>query len=303
MIRSMTGFGTASVSTSVGEIMVEVKSLNNRFLDLTAKLPRELAATELRLREEVRQQVRRGKIELYVRWTPAAGAQPLFEINTSLLRAYAEQVRQAFSWQPDGGDATPSLPLTDPGPLLGLPGVVIPTRAAAEDGPLSEGAIEATRQALEALNQSRAREGTALAAAISTSVDTIEQLRLEVGASKDQLLEEYRTRLIERLQVLQRTVNPAIDPGRAEAEAVLYAEKSDITEELVRLDAHLAACRRLLEPGHPEPAGKALDFLVQELLREANTVGNKARGIAMSSHVVAIKGEIEKIREQVQNLE
>lgn len=300
MIRSMTGFGAATVSTALGEISVEIKSLNNRFLDLNAKLPRELNASEMRLREEVRRRLRRGKVELYVRWSPAPGAQALYEINGPLLRQYAQQVQSALH----SGGATPGAALAgDVSGLLSLPGVVIPARAAAEDGPLAEGAIEATRKALDALERSRTEEGSALAAAISSHLDVIDQLRKEIAAAKDQLLEDHRTRLIERLELLQKTVSANIDPGRAEAEAVLYAERSDITEELVRLQAHLAACRRLLDPAHAEPAGKSLDFLVQELLREVNTIGNKARGVEVASRVVAVKGEIEKVREQVQNLE
>lgn len=308
MIRSMTGFGTATVSTSLGEITVEVKSLNNRFLDTTVKLPRELSAAEPRVREEVRRRLRRGKVELYVRWTPAPGSQALYEINGALLRHYARQVREALAEESAVGSGQPSeIPggqmEIELGALLSLPGVVIPARAAAEDGPLAEGALEAVRNALEALDRTRAEEGRALADAISASLDEIASLREEIMAAKDQLLEEYRTRLIDRLETLQRTIAPALDPARAEAEAVVYAEKCDITEELVRLEVHLGACRKLLDPGHPEPAGKSLDFLVQELLRESNTIGNKARGAAVAARVVAMKGEIEKIREQVQNLE
>lgn len=308
MIRSMTGFGAATASTPLGEISVEVKSLNNRFLDMTIKLPKELSASEPGLREVVRRRLRRGKVELYVRWTPLPGAQALYEINGPLLRHYARQVREALSEESAVGSGQPAaIPgghlETDIGALLALPGVVVPTRGAAQDGPLSEGAADAVTRAIDALDRSRAEEGRALAAAISASLDLIDTLRQEVVAAKDLLLAEYRTRLIERLENLQRTVASSLDPGRAEAEAVMYAEKSDITEELVRLEAHLAACRRLLDPAYPEPAGKALDFLVQELLRESNTIGTKARGVAVAARVVAMKGEIEKIREQVQNLE
>ncbi len=226
--------------------------------------------------------------------------QALYEINAPLLRHYARQVHDALADESSPGGAPAAF---DVGALLALPGVVVPARAAAEDGPLTEGSMEAVGRALDALDRARATEGAALAAAISSSLDAVASMTAEISAAKDQLLEEYRTRLLERLLTLQRTAAPGLDPARAETEAVMYAEKSDITEELVRLEAHIAACRKLIAPDNPDPAGKSLDFLVQELLREANTIGNKARGVAVSNRIVAVKGEIEKIREQVQNLE
>ncbi|MGI8906253.1 MAG: YicC/YloC family endoribonuclease [Candidatus Sumerlaeaceae bacterium] len=298
MIRSMTGFGAGHATTDLGEISVEIKSLNNRFLDVNVKFPRELASAELQLREAVKQRVRRGKVDLYVKWAAAPGAQALYEINKPLMQHYARQLEEALHSL--GGNET----RLDIGALLALPGVVGPTAAAAEDGVLLKTALVALTDALDALEQSRVREGGQLVDAICGHLDVLERLRAEISAAKDELLEEYRKRLRERMEHLTKAVDVALDPARLETELLFYADKSDITEELVRLEAHLKTFRTTLEDSRTaEAVGKPLDFLVQELLREANTIGNKARGVAVAQLVVKMKSEIEKIREQVQNLE
>jgi uncharacterized protein (TIGR00255 family) len=296
MIRSMTGFGSASVSSDLGEFSVEVKSLNNRFLDMTLRLPKELGFLEPELREEIKRVVRRGKVELFLRWT-ATGTQPLYEINRPLLKHYAQQVREVM-WRGAAGEQP-----MDVGALFSLPGVIIPTGATSNTGPISLAALEAARAALKGLDDSRAAEGKALVAAIKGHLDVLEEGSRELASAKDQIVDEFRRRLSERLAALETNVQAKVDPGRMEAEVLIYVDKSDVTEELVRLDAHIAAFRKQCNGDTPEPVGKFMDFLVQELLREVNTTGNKARGLAVAQRIVQMKSEIEKIREQVQNLE
>lgn len=298
-IRSMTGFGSATTSSSeIGEVTVEVKSLNNRFLDVNMKLPRELSSAEIQVREEVKRHLRRGKVDMYVRWTAAQGAQALYEINKPLLQHYALQLEEALH-SIGGGEGR-----IDLNALLALPGVVVPTASAIEGGALLSTAMAAVSGALQALNDSRFHEGQQLVSAISGHLDVLEQLREQVATAKDQLLDDYRSRVRERMEALAKATDVTIDPNRLETELVLYADKSEITEELVRLTAHLKTFRKTLAaPPAAEPVGKSLDFLVQELLREANTIGNKARGVAVAQLIVQMKSEIEKIREQVQNLE
>lgn len=293
MIRSMTGFGSSSVTTPLGEVGVEVKSVNNRFLDMNLKLPRELNNVELRLRDEVKRRLRRGKVDVFIRWTPAPNAQPLYHLNTALIKTYADQLRDALN----GNDV-------ECGHLLSLPGVVIPSPAVDEEGGLAEAAATALNQALDAVEQFRQREGSDLAAAIAGSLDVIAGHRAAVAEAKDDIQREHETRLRDRVARLQQELAVSVDPGRLEQELMFFADKSDITEELVRLDAHLASFRKMLSTSNgSEPVGKSMDFLVQELLRETNTIGNKARGVAVAQNIVQMKSEIEKIREQVQNLE
>ena len=294
-IRSMTGFGSAVASSPAGEFAVEIKAVNNRFLDQSVRLPRELNFLEPAIRDEVKANVRRGKLDLFVRWAPAAGAVPLAQINGPLLRHYAKQISEAMD--------LPRSTSIDIAALLQLPGTVISTSAAGDDETLKEAVLQSVRDALKALDETRGREGTKLAAAILEVLEEIERACAEVESLKESVVEEMRTRLRERLEQIEKNTNVTLDPGRLEAEVVIFAEKSDITEEVVRLAAHLSAMRRLCAGAQTEGVGKTMDFLVQEMLREVNTIGNKARGLEISQRVVRMKSEIEKIREQVQNIE
>lgn len=296
MIKSMTGFGlAASNEPALGEISVEVRSVNNRFLDFSVRLPRELNSLEPRIREDVKKRLRRGKVEMYIRYVPAPEAQALYDINPAALRHYATQIQAAFADVPDQK--------TDLNALLQLPGVIAPAPAAAEDGPLTRLVADVVDASLRTLEQAREVEGQALIAAIAEHLSVLAEIRHEVEQAKGELLDDYKKRLAERVETLSRSADVTIDPARLDTEILFFADKCDITEELVRLDAHIKAFRALLQRDTGEPVGKSMDFLVQELLRETNTIGNKARGVAVASRIVAMKTEIEKIREQVQNLE
>jgi uncharacterized protein (TIGR00255 family) len=295
MIRSMTGYGAATVDRELGEFTAEIRSLNNRFLDLNIRLPREFGFLEMPLRDVVKKRIRRGKVDLFLRWTAAEGAPALYEINRPLLRHYAAEVRAAL-----GLAEGTSL---DAAALLQLPGAVNPTRAAVNDDALLEAAVAAVRGALDAMDATRVAEGSALAAAIGALLDEVARLRDEVAGRKDELTEEYRLRLRDRVATIEKQLGTPVDPVRIETEVLLHADRSDITEELVRLETHIAAFRGLCANSSAESVGKGMDFLTQELLREANTIGNKARGLEIATRVVRMKGEIEKIREQVQNIE
>lgn len=298
MIRSMTGFGTASVSSPLGEVSVEIKSLNNRFLDLSVKLPREASSLELKVRDLVKKRLRRGKVDLYVRYIPSPDASGQYEINENVLRGYAKQVQAAFA-----GDSSFDASKVDIGALLQLPGVVSPAAFAGEESPLLAVITEAIEKALGNVEKAREIEGQALADAIRSHVHFIEEQTQAVMQVKDDLLNDYRVKLKERIEVLGKTLEATLDPVRVETEIMFYADKSDITEELVRLAAHFKSFRDMLDNPGKEPLGKSMDFLVQELLRETNTIGNKARGVSVASKIVSMKSEIEKIREQVQNIE
>ncbi len=299
MIKSMTGFGSAITSDpAFGEISIDVKSVNNRFLDFSVRLPRELNSIEPRIRDEVKRRLRRGKVDMFIRFVPAEEAQALYNINPTALRHYAAQVKAALAGVDSAGADN-----IDLGALLQLPGVVSPGTVAAEDGPLTQLVITAVHEAVNALEQARQTEGRELVDAINEHLDNLSAFRGEVEQVKDVLLEEYRKRLKDRIELLGKTLDAAMDPVRVETEIMLFADKSDITEELVRLDAHLKSFRAMANRDSGEPVGKSMDFLVQELLRETNTIGNKARGVAVASRIVSMKSEIEKIREQVQNLE
>jgi uncharacterized protein (TIGR00255 family) len=290
----MTGYGTATVAHELGEFTAEVKSLNARFLDVSVRTPKELAFAEMAVREEVKRHVRRGKVDVSVRWVPAPGAVPAAAINGHLLKHYLDALYDAVG---------PEVAAAASPALLGLPGVVTNTSLPPDGGRLQAAALDAVGAALRALDESRCAEGAAHAAAILAHVEVLEHFRLEVALARNAAMEEHAARLRARIEDLTRNLALQADPARLEMEIALMADKCDITEELVRLDAHLAAFRAQCDPANPEPVGKTLDFLTQEIQREVTTIGNKARGVPAARRVLDMKGEIEKIREQVQNLE
>lgn len=292
-VRSMTGYGSASTELPDHRLSVELRSVNHRFADVRLHLPAELAAEEGALRRRLLERVRRGRLELGVRLEsiPGVASERLNRpLVTELLRA-AETLRQDF-----GVAGEPDL-----GMLLRVPGILGET-AEVLWGESEREALERTVDgALDALDAERRREGELLrqelSARLAAMADLVERIRAQAALVPDRL----RRRLLERLAALGAEV--ALEPTRVAQEAVLLAERSDVTEELVRLAGHVAAARELLDRPDGEPLGKRLDFLVQEIHREVNTISSKAGELEVSRHALALKAETEKVREQVQNLE
>jgi uncharacterized protein (TIGR00255 family) len=294
MIRSMTGYGRSEVSGARLAVSVECRSVNQRHLDVVVKLPRGFAPFEAEVRRVVQGALHRGRIEVSVTLTPAAGMTlaPL-TVNTEQAREYAKAAKQlADDLSLPGG---PRLEW-----LLGQPGVLTreePATVTPEEAwPLLEHGIgEALRDLVgrrEAEGRALAREMSEQHAALSAHVAVM--TRLAPAA-----VERRSARLRERVQALLGET--PLDEGRLAMEVGVWAERADIAEELARLRAHLDAVAALLERGGP--VGRALDFLVQEINREVNTVGSKADDLAISQAVIAAKSALEKLREQAQNLE
>jgi uncharacterized protein (TIGR00255 family) len=291
MIRSMTGFGAGRASSGGEEITVELRSVNQKFCEVKARLPRELAALEPGLVRQVKDRLARGGIDLSLRRTGPGGSMaprvdgPLAE---AYARAYAEvQVR---------------LGLHDPIRLADIVAAEGVIRLDERDTDLdaARGAAEkALGVALEALLAMREREGEALGADLEARLATVLSLVAQVEVLAPQAVEHHRTRLAERVREL--TQGMPIDPGRLAQEVALLADRSDVAEEITRLRSHVAQARQLL--AGQEPAGRKLDFLVQEMHREVNTIGSKSQHAELSGLVVSLKAEVERMREQVQNVE
>lgn len=294
MVRSMTGFGRAEVSGESIAVTVEARSVNHRHLDVALRLPRTLAALELDARRLVQARVERGRIDITVQVTPLTGTTTQrVQVDAGLAREYIARA-QAIAAELGLGPA--------PGVewLLERPGVMRledaePVESSAP-WPLLERALV---QALDELVERRTAEGERLVEALrtlhadlGTTVDSMAARAPASSARREQ-------RLRERLRSL--LADTAIDETRILTEAAIWAEKSDVTEELARLRAHLAEFSLALEKGGS--VGRALDFLVQELNREVNTTGSKADDLELSQAALAAKSVLEKIREQVQNLE
>jgi len=294
MVRSMTGFGRGEASGESIAVTVEVRSVNHRHLDVALRLPRSLAALELDVRRVVQSRLERGRIDIAVQLTPLAGAATQrVQVDAALAREYVARAR-ALAMEL-GLDGAPNLAW-----LLEQPGVV----RLEDPEPIEPAApwpllAEALGRALDELVARRTAEGDRLAEALRTLHGELTTNVELVSVRAPATTARREDRLRDRLRAL--LAETAIDQSRIVTEAAVWADKSDVTEELARLRAHLAEFTLML--GKDGPVGRPLDFLIQELNREINTVASKADDLEMSQAALAAKGVLEKIREQVQNLE
>ena len=295
-IKSMTGFGRSQYDTPRGQYVVELRSVNNRFLDLSLSLPREMNFLEANLRRLFKDVIDRGKVDCRVRFTTAPGQQPVVSINQELAARYIEALR-GLQAAGAGGDTIPLDVLT------GFPGVVEITSAELDDEQLWAELEGALRPAIENLNAERAREGQALAGQLHDLGQRVTELVGCIEAVKDQVVVRYRERLGARIAELEDDTRGKLEPGRLEVEVALYADRCDLSEELVRLRVHLDRLETLLANEKGESVGKNLDFLVQEFGREINTICSKARDTDITGHALEMKNCVESMREQIQNIQ
>ena len=291
MIQSMTGFAAASAETPRGRLSVELRSVNARFLDLQFRIADELRALEPALRELVAARISRGKLDCRVFLNEAAGAAS-GQLNSEALA----QLRQLASQvQKEMPHAAP-LRIAD---VLRWPGVM--SEAALDEAETRGLAVGLCRRALDELVASRMREGAKLAAAVGERVAAMRRRLAEVAPLVPQSLAAYQAKLAERL----REALGSADDDRVRAELAVFAAKADVDEELTRLNAHFGEVERTLAEGgaRSSPVGKRLDFIAQELNREANTLASKAASQEISDCALELKLLIEQMREQVQNIE
>jgi uncharacterized protein (TIGR00255 family) len=293
-VKSMTGFGAATVrlgARSRGSLSIEVKSVNQRFLDLKLSLPKEYAGWESEVRKIVQEHVGRGRVEVYVSRSVAATDRPRVEVDEDLARAYVEQWRRLKRKLRLAGEVDLSL-------LKGIPDLYRAREAAAV--PETERAVllRALTGALRELDAARQREGKHLADDMRARIRALDGIASGMAGRADASRHETRRRIEERMREL---VDGKFDEGRVVQEAAFLAERSDVTEEIVRLKSHLGALRELLDGA--DGVGKRIDFLLQEVQREVNTVASKSSDLELTHLAVEAKGEVEKIREQVQNVE
>jgi uncharacterized protein (TIGR00255 family) len=293
----MTGYGAGTFAGEYGEFAVEIRSVNNRYLDLNLRVPKEFGFLELPLREAARKTIRRGKVDIFVRWVPLASSPPLYEINTALVTHYVTQLHNVAA------PTTPANIVIDTTSLLSLPGVLTPTPWTMETDEIQQCALKAFKIALDNFDQSRLAEGKALAEALSEYLQAVEEAVATIEQMKPTIDAALLERLAQRIRSLAQAASVAPDEGRIEMEMALAADKVDVTEELVRLRTHLNALRKILTDDTADTVGKTLDFLVQELHREITTLGNKVRSAELTPAILRAKNEIEKIREQAQNVE
>jgi uncharacterized protein (TIGR00255 family) len=290
----MTGFGEAHGQQDGLAVAVEVRAVNNRFFKLTVRTTEGYASLEPLVENEVRAAVHRGTIQVNVRIDRRRSPDD-YRINLDVLDHYRQQLeslrRQWAVTQPVSFEA-----------LLPLPGVVDDAASLSFDASLDWPVVRRTLQAaLESLGRMRSEEGRAMAADLTANCRLAAASLDQIERRAPLVVEEYRTRLYDRLKRTLAELDVALDPGEVIKEVSLFADRSDISEEVVRLRSHLEQFQASMEL--PDSAGRKLDFLTQEMFREANTIGSKANDVEITRSVIEIKTAIERIREMIQNIE
>lgn len=291
MIKSMTGFGQGSAEGDNFRVRVEIRSVNNRALDVHTWLPQELASLEVTLKKQVQAAVKRGRVDLTVMVEQLRTA--TFEINRPLVSGYLtalSELKREFAL-----DGEPSLEL-----IAKLSGALqVSQDSGSLDERLVSGTVAAVSQALTSLTEMRVVEGQELAAELNSRLENIERQMPAIENEAARLPTVYREKLMRRLQEI--AAGAQIDETRIAQEAVMLADRSDISEEIARLKSHISQLRDLIRS--TEEAGKRLDFILQEMNREANTILSKSNDLPISDAAIVIKTEVEKLREQGQNVE
>ena len=292
MIKSMTGYGRAVETVNGRELTVELRSVNNRYLDCSVKMPRSVSFAEEAVKQAVKQSVSRGKVDVFISVKSENSDDTKITLNTSVLEGYLGAMRQMveqFSIRDDISVSTVSR----------LPEVFTVEKPEVDEEQLKADLMSVVSKALAGYDAMRCTEGKALDADLRSRGETILELVSQVEAGNAQTVIDYRTRLENKLKEVLG--NTAIDESRILTEAAIFADKVCVDEETVRLRSHLQQMNTMLTGGGA--VGRKLDFLLQEMNREANTIGSKCTDVKLARIVVDIKAELEKIREQTQNIE
>lgn len=294
MLLSMTGFGEARRQNEHLAVVVELRTINSRYFKLNIRCGEGYNVLEPRIETEIRKQIKRGMVQLALRVNRASSPED-YRLNTDVLDSYRRQVETLLDqWNLDQPVGLES--------LLMLPGVADEQASSAsdpnEDWPLVQSTL---KEALDSLAAMRAEEGRAMTADLQANIEAIADQQTQIEAKAPQVIEAFRGRLTERLKNTLAQFDVELDSSDIIREVSIFSERSDISEEIVRLRSHLGQFTSIMEL--PESSGKKLEFLAQEMLRETNTIGSKANDIDISRHVIEIKTLIERLREMLQNVE
>ena len=284
MILSMTGFGRGTAVRNGREITVELRSVNSRYFEYSSRMPRTCSYLDSRLKKQLNERVTRGKVELSLTVQNVDAADTVVAVNQELAKSYRQALRDLSEALEVKNDVTAGM-------IARFPDVLTTRHADVDEEQLWEDVSAVTAQALDRFVEMRAAEGAKMKADVENRLRFLEEC---VGR-----VENYTNRLYEKLKVILEDRN--IDDARVLTEAAIFGDKTAVDEETVRLRSHIAQYRSILELD--EPVGRKLDFLTQELNRETNTIGSKCQDLDITRIVVDMKAEIEKIREQIQNLE
>lgn len=298
MPKSMTGYGRAQMLENGRDVLVEIRAVNHRYYEFSARLPRTCMYLEEKLKAFLNGKIARGKVEVSVTITRPDGKDALIAVNRSVAEGYVHALRQLNAEKGEEGKEwlEDDIRLST---LLRLPDVFTVTKAQEDENAIWQQVAQVTENALDGFLSMRRCEGERLAEDLLAKLDGLEQMLAQIESIAPGVAESYRERLFAKLTELMKDTN--IDQQRVLTEAAIFAEKTAIDEETVRLHSHIAQFRGLF--AEDAPVGRKLDFLVQEMNREVNTIGSKAQELSITRLVVDMKSEIEKIREQIQNIE
>ena len=292
MIFSMTGFGRAQRTIGGRDITVEIRSVNSRFFEYSSRMPRNCVSLDDKLKKLLNEKISRGKVELSLSVTDLEAKDTAVAVNLEMARSYLDAAREMSTALGVTNDVTATF-------LAKMPDVFTVYRQERDEEQFWLDVREVTQAALDNFLSMRAAEGEKLRDDILSRLETLESDVAEVEKDSAGRVQRYTEKLYARLKTLLE--DRTVDEARILTEAAIFADKTAVDEETVRLRSHIAQYRSLLASG--SPIGKKLDFLTQELNRETNTIGSKCSDVAITRVVVEMKGEIEKIREQIQNIE
>lgn len=291
MIKSMTGYGKANLNEEEREYQIEIKTVNHRYLDISVKMPKQISYLEETIKKEISKQIKRGKVDIYVTFNNSSIEGKSIKINTQLAKAYISELKKLAEEEKILAD----IQVND---IAKYP-EVLTVEYNQEDEIIKEEMTKTVQVAIENLISMREKEGEKLSEDLSKRLDSIQEKVNELNKYSTGLIEEYVVKLEERLK--QLLPNQELDKSRLAQEVVIYADKCSIQEEITRLKSHISQFRGLLKSN--ESVGKKLDFIIQEMNRETNTIGSKSNNLDITNGVIDMKTEIENLREQVQNIE
>ena len=291
MIRSMTGFGKAIIEKNSRKYQVEIKSVNHRYLDISVKIPRAISFLEEEVKREISKSVKRGKVDVFITFENNSLEGREIKINTDLAKEYIKELKNLAKEENILADIQENNITKYPD--------VLKIQENGEDEKIKEELVEVVANATESLMKMKKSEGEKIAKDLSKRLEKIQEKVNETSNLSTGLIEEYVVKLKERIKKLLK--EEEIDETRLAEEVVIYADKCSIEEEITRLNSHILQVKELLNSD--KSVGKKIDFIIQEMNRETNTIGSKSNNLGITNNVIDLKTEIEDMREQVQNIE
>ena len=292
MIRSMTGYGKGSLNIEEREYHVEIKSVNHRYLDINIKMPRTLSYLEETVKKEISEKIKRGKIDVFVTFENNSQEGRNIKINKELAKIYINQLKELAQEE----NIASNIEVID---IAKFPDILT-IKTDEEDEKIKNEIIQATKEATDKIVEMKSIEGQKIAQDLLARIEKIENKIEEISKKSTGLIEEYVVKLEKRIKEILKTEE--VDKTRLAQEVVIYADKCSIEEEITRLKSHIYQFKNLITDNN-ETIGKKLDFIIQEMNRETNTIGSKANNLEITNGVIDIKTELEDIREQIQNIE